>query len=202
MLDDAALPHDCDAVGANHDLAQLVGDKNEAIALAAQLGDRLEQALGLLRRQHLGRFVEDQNARAGEELFQDLDLLPIAHRETADREPKVDRKAQPVGQRAHAAAQLRGPDSPRQILEEERDVFPDGERRDQAEVLEHHADAEAAGIARRGDRDRSTRYAELAGVGPVIAVQNLAQRALAGAVFAEQRHDLAWTDRKIGDVVG
>jgi class 3 adenylate cyclase len=38
-------------------------------------------------------------------------------------------------------------DDPRQIVEIERDVLPDRQRRDQAEVLEHHADAVTAGAA-------------------------------------------------------
>ena len=138
-------------------LAQLVGDEHHAIALRAQFGEGAEQALDLLRRQHLGRLVEDQHARAGEQLLEDLDLLLVADREAADRQPRIDRQAQALGEAAHAAAHVAPGRSPGQVVEKERDILPDAERRDQAEVLEHHADAQTAGVARRGDGRRRAR---------------------------------------------
>jgi len=131
-----------------------------------------------------------------------LDFLTVAHREATDGTPKIDREAQPLGEVFHAAGKLGGADEPRQVVEKQRDILPNGESRDQAEVLEHHTDAEPSGGARRGDRYRPARNLELARIGTVIAVKNLAERAFASAILAEQRHDLAGVDRESINVIG
>ena len=47
-------------------------------------------ALGLLRRQHGGRLVEDQDPRLAVERLQDLDPLLLADRELPDPRARVD----------------------------------------------------------------------------------------------------------------
>ena len=73
---------------------------------------------------------------------------------------------------------------------------------EQREVLEHHADAEPAGVRRALDRHLLAAPDDLAGVGPRDAVDDLDQRALAGAVLAQQRVNLGAADRQIDAVVG
>ena len=77
-------------------------------------------------------------------------------------------------------------------VERERDVLGHGERRDEAQVLEHHADARGTcgATASRGV-DRGAVDVDRALVGLVHAVDELHQAALAGAVLAEQRVHLA-----------
>ena len=48
--------------------------------------------------------------------------------------------------------------------------------------------------ARPGDFER-------AGVGTVVAVEDLAERTLAGAILTEQGDNLAWIGREFGDIV-
>ena len=155
FADDPPCPHHHDAGGASHSLAKLVGDQDQSVTVVGQLQQDLEQTLRLLRREDLARFVEDQHARPGEQLLEDLHLLLVADREAADRQREIDAEAQPLGERAHAAADVFRIDRPGQVLEEQRHVLPDAERRDQAEVLEHHPDAEPSRVARRSDRDGS-----------------------------------------------
>ena len=84
----------------------------------------------------------------------------------------------------------------------ERDVLGHGQRLEQREVLEHHADAEPPRGGRIGDGDRLALPADLAGGRLQRAVDDLHQRRLAGAVLAEQRVDLAGRDGEIDVVVG
>src|SRR5262249_37336821 len=152
--------------------------EDQPISLLAQRREGAEQAVRLLRRQHLGGFIEDQNPRPREQLLEDFDFLQVTHREAADRKPEVDRKAQAFGEALHASAELSRADDPGQIVEEQRDILPDTESRNQAEVLEHHADADTTCRAWIGDRRRPARDDELARVGAVIAIEDLAERAL------------------------
>ena len=56
-------------------------------------------------------------------------------------------------------------------------------------MLEHHSDAQVPGSVRRVDVDGIAAPADLAAVRAQHAVDDLHQRALAGAVLAEQRMD-------------
>ena len=73
----------------------------------------------------------------------------------------------------------------------EHDVLGDGERLDEPEVLVHHPDTGVERVARRVELDRLPVQLELALVGAVEAREDVRQRALAGAVLAEQRVNLA-----------
>ena len=78
----------------------------------------------------------------------------------------------------------------------------DRQRLEQREVLEHHADAETLRLARAGHRDPLAVPHDLAGIGRRHAVDDLHQRALAGAVLAQQRVDLVALDRERDAVIG
>ncbi len=83
----------------------------------------------------------------------------------------------------------------------QRDVLGHRECLEQREVLEHHADAEAPRLRRVAHGKRPAFPEYLAGVGLDDAVDDLDERALAGAVLAEQRVNLAGGDRKAYVVV-
>ena len=69
----------------------------------------------------------------------------------------------------------------------EDDVLGDGERLDEPEVLVHHPDPRVERVARRVERHRRAEELELALVRVVEAREDVRERALAGAVLAEQR---------------
>src|SRR5690606_11947081 len=100
-----------------------------------------------------------------------------------------------------------GPDTGGEILscrtpfEAEGDVLRHGQRLEQREVLEHHADAEAARLGGTADMHRRAGPADLARIRLQHAVDDLDQGALAGAVLAEQGMDLARADGEIDTVV-
>ena len=67
-----------DPVGDLEHLVQLVRDEDDRRALPRQRADDLEELVRLLRRQHGGRLVEDQDLGAAIERLQDLDALLLA----------------------------------------------------------------------------------------------------------------------------
>ena len=62
-VDDAAVAQHGDAVGDRHHFVQLVGDEQYRAPLGGEVAHDREQAVALLRRQHGGRLVEDEDAR-------------------------------------------------------------------------------------------------------------------------------------------
>ena len=91
---------------------------------------------------------------------------------------------------------------PRAAGKRQRDVLGDGQRIEEREVLEDHADAEAARRGRIGDRHRRPLPADFARGRLQRAVEDLHQRRLAGAVLAEEGVDLPLHDREVDIVVG
>ncbi len=79
-----AAPHDRDAVGDRHDLAQLVGDEDDGLALSLQRPQQVEQRVRLRRRQHGRRLVEDEDVGAAIERLQNFDALLQADGQVAD----------------------------------------------------------------------------------------------------------------------
>ena len=75
-------------------------------------------------------------------------------------------------------------------------VLDHGHVLDQREVLVDHAEAEGVGLARVLQLDRVLADAHRTGVGLVGAHDALDQRALAGAVLAEQRAEAAGPQRQ------
>ena len=73
----------------------------------------------------------------------------------------------------------------------EDDVLRDRERLDEPEVLVHHPDTGVEGVARGVEVHQPAVEEDLALVGPVEPRQDVRERALAGAVLAEERVHLA-----------
>ncbi len=114
------------------------------VAQRAHDGD---QFLGLLRRQHGGRLVEDEQLGVAAERLEDLDALLHADGQVRDQRVRVG-TCRPV-----ALGDLRDPPprlapahqaERRDVLVPEHDVLGHREHRDEHEVLMHHADARRA----------------------------------------------------------
>ena len=188
--DDSPLPHHGDDVGDLEDLAQLVRDQQNGLALAAERREDPEEMVGLLGRQDGGRLVEDQEIRAPIERLQDLDALPLADAEIRDTRVGVDLEvvfapktlelgACPV----HAGAEPEG------AFDSQHDVFQDRERLDQHEVLMHHPDPRGQRVLRAADHRGPTADEDLAAIGLVVAVEDAHEGRLAGAVLAHDPVD-------------
>ena len=64
LADDRALAQDVDPVGDREHLAQLVRDEDDRRAGGGELLHDIEQLVGLLRREHGRRLVEDEQVDA------------------------------------------------------------------------------------------------------------------------------------------
>ena len=82
--DDASPAHDRHLIREGEDLAELVRDEDDGAALARQAAQHAEQVVRLLRREHTGRLVEDQDVRLAVELPHDLQPLARTHAQVGD----------------------------------------------------------------------------------------------------------------------
>ena len=197
--DHAPGPQDRGAAAETAHLLQLVGDVEDRAALGREPVERREQMLGLLRREHGGRLVEDQQARVLEKAADDLDALPLAGRQGPDRPVGIERQTVGAADLTELAAD--GREVP-VAGERDRDVLGHRQLVEEREVLEHHPEAEISRLDGRGDGHRAPFPADLAGARLDDAVEDLHQRRLAGTVLPEKRVDLARLDRKIDPVIG
>ena len=188
------LTHHADAVGDGHDLIELVGDDDDGhLLFADDAADDVEQLVRLLRGEDGGRLVEDEDVRAAVERFQYLDALLKPDADIPHGGGGVDLKAVFLHKAARFAFGLGVVEEhaePARLAAED-DVLRDGERRDEHEVLVHHADAALDGRLRAEVLDALAFDVDLAVGGRVDAVEDVHKRGFARAVFADEREHLA-----------
>ena len=153
--DHLAPAHHGDRIGQVHDLAQLVGDDDDRLALVPQRPEDAEQVVGLLRGQDPGRLVQDQDVGAAIERLEDFDALLKADGQVADDGVDIHLQRvfmlQPL-QLLAGAAEAGGQRGA--ALGPEQHVFHHGEGVHQHEMLVDHADAGGDGVAGGADVGR------------------------------------------------
>ena len=145
-----------------------------------------EQLVDLLRDQHRGRLVQDEDAGAAVEHLEDLDALPVADAELLDQ--PVGLHAQPVRvgdllDPAGGGAGVEPAEGAR--LRAEHHVLQDGQVVGQHEVLVDHADAGGDRLGRGVEADLPPVDGDGALVRLLHAVEDLHQGRLAGAVLPD-----------------
>ena len=80
-----------------HDLLQLVGDKDDRHPVVPEDKQLFKQLLGLLRGQHGGGLVHDEDLNALDQRLQNLHLLHLAHAQIPDPGPGVNVEVVLVG---------------------------------------------------------------------------------------------------------
>ncbi len=129
----------------------------------------------------------------------DLDTLALAGGQRVDGTMRVERESVPGRDFADARGQA-GTGAIR--LERQRDVLADGQRLEQREVLEHHADAKAPCGGGAGDGDFAAFPEDRSVIRLDDAVDDLHQRRLAGAVLAQHRVNFPGQHGKVDVFVG
>jgi hypothetical protein len=174
-----------------------VGDEDDRLSLVGEAAQDDEEMIGLLRRQHRGRLVENEDLGATVKHLDDLDALLQPDREILD--DRVRRHGEPVigGETGERLARPRGAAEKAVALGAEQQVLDHREAVDEHEMLMHHADAMGNRIGRATQVDDAARNADLALIGPKMAVEDVHQRRLAGAVLADQPADAAARDYEI-----
>ena len=180
---------------------QLVRDDDDRLAVVAHPAQDAEQLLGLLRGEHGGRLVEDEDVRAAVEHLDDLHRLLFGDRHLVDLLHRVDLKAVLLADLLDAPRRLLQAETPA-VLKTEDDVFGGGEDINQLEVLVNHADAVCKCVLRRTDDDRLPVDEDLARIREIDARDHVHQRGLAAAVLTEDGEDLAAVDLQADVVVG
>ena len=133
------------AVAKCPDFMQFVADIKNAAPLVGQLAQHAEKALHRLRRQHRGGFIENQQARVGQQRADDFHPLHFTHAQGVHQPPRVDRQMIGCGLVRHHLRHLR---QRMACLQTQPDVLRHGERLKQAEMLEHHGDAQRPRLLR------------------------------------------------------
>ncbi len=169
-----------------------------------QPAEDLEDLVGLLRGQHGGGLVEDEDPRVPIERLEDLDALLPADRQRTDLGLGVHLEPETAAELDDTLVGLLAieEERPGHRLVAEHDVLGDGQHRHQHEMLVDHADATLDGIRRAGQVDLGPIEKDLPLVRSCETVEDVHECRLAGAVLAEQRVDLTWPHFQVDGVVG
>ena len=194
------MPHDGRPVAERLDLLQLVADVEDRAALPCQPPQGGEQLRHLLRRQHRGRLVHDQQLRILQQAADDLDALALADRKIVHAAVGIERQAiglaRPRRSATSSAVAAAGSSTASAM-------FSATVRASNSEkcwnTMPMPSRRAKFGL---GMRIGLALPADLAGIGMQHAIDDLDQRALARTVLAEQGMDLAGQDLEIDAVVG
>ena len=188
------------AVTELHDLAQLVGDEDDRRALRlGQVAHDCKHVVDLFLRQRCGRFIHDDEPRAAQKGLCDLHDLLVRSIEIPHHRARVDGNVHALEDLARLLAHpgdVQAPEAIAQLVAQEH-VFVDRQIVDDIQFLVDEGDAFALGVQRRMNVHHSVKEADAAAVHGRDATQYVHQCGLSGAVFSQQRMDLAALHRKI-----
>src|SRR6185312_12928829 len=173
-------------------LAEAMGDVEDRFAFRAQPAQRGENPLDLAVAQRGGRLVEDEHAGMPRQHARDLDELTLADAEARHRRcQRNPLHAELIEGAARRLAQMAAAMEQRDLAVAEPDIVLDRERRRERELLRDERDAKRLRLERMADVVPGAVDAHAAGIGAIDAGQKLDERALAGAVLAADRVNLA-----------
>ena len=178
---------------------ELVGDDDKALAVGLHVAHDGEQLLRLLRRQHGGRLIEDENIRAAIENLHDLHRLLLRNGHVVDLHVGINVKTVLVADLLHF---FTGIGKIQLTLQTKDDVLRSGKEIDQLEVLMNHTDTEVESILGGSNGHRLIMDVDLSLVREVDAGEHVHQRCFTTAVFAQQRQNLAFVQLHVDAVVG
>ena len=171
-----------------------MGNDDDGVALGAHFAQDSKELVRLLRGQHGGGLVQNQNIRAAAEHLDDFHRLFFTHGHVVDFLIQIHFQSEAGAELLRLHGQL--------ALHAQQDVLPGGEHIHQLEVLMDHADAHADGLAGTADGDLLAIQVNQAAVGLIDAGQHVHHGGLAAAVFAQQGQNLPTVDRQADVVVG
>ena len=183
-------------------LFQTVGNIEDAHALVRQRVDDLEKVLAFQIRQRGGRLIENEQGGIQRQPLENFHDLPLGDAEIFNDIVGADREAVTVDDCLHlpGALTLVEQTEPAARLATEQNIFGDGQRRDEAQLLEHRADAKIPRVAARADLYALAVVEYLAVVQRIYAGDDFYERGFSRAVFAHQRVDFPLFDGETGVV--
>ena len=201
LAHEQAVAQDRDAVCDLVHLLEEVRDEHDRDPPLLEPADQREELRDLVLVEARGRLVEDEHVRGDVDRAGDRDHLLDRERLSSERRTDVDVDADPrerLGRPPPHGAPLDVPEPA--WLASDRDVLGDGEVRAEVDLLVDGAHAGPLRLERVGELDPLPVELDLAGVREVDAGQDLHERALAGAVLAHQRMDLAGEQAEVDRV--
>ena len=180
-------------------LFELMADVEDGAAFALEPLEHDEELICLLRRQHRGRLVENEQLRILHQRAHDFDALALADRQPPHLALGIERQAvDPRGFRKPRR------DGGKRLgrRQAERHVLGDRQVLEQREMLEHHADAEPARLGRAGQHDFFAHPAQFAAARLDQAVHHLHEGRFARPILAEQRVDFGRKQIEVDAVIG
>ena len=178
------------AVGKRLDLVHLVCDDDDGLARVAHVAQHGEELVRLLRGQHGGRLVKNEDVRPAVERLDDLHGLLLRHGHVVYLLPGIDLEAVEGAYLLHPCGDAVEIQPPR-LIEAEDDILRRGQHVHELEMLVYHADAEVERVLRRAYHDLLPVDEDLTLVGEVYAGEHVHQRRFAAAVLAQQGKYLA-----------
>ena len=177
------------AIGERLHLLEKMRDVNDRTALVAQPAHERGEFLRVGLRKAARRFVEHEHAATQRERAGDLDELLRRDAELSGGHIERDVGPAELRERLRRDTARLGvtQDTTARGFGAEHDVFDDGEMRRDRELLIHHHDTRATRVGGIARRERLTIELHLSGIRRVHAGENSHERALAGAVFADER---------------
>ena len=201
-LDGLAVAQDGHLVGDAHDLAHLVRDEDDRLALGGEGVDDVEQALDLDVGEDGGGLVENDEVRAADEHLHDLHALLHADGHLGDLLVKVHLEAVAVCELLDLLLVSGAVELGARALGSKDDVLEAGHGLDQHEVLVHHADAQGHRVGGALDPHLFAAVEDLAVRGLVETHEDVHERGLASAVLAQQGVDLSLVNHEVHVPVG
>ncbi len=180
-----------------------MGDEEDRSAVSTEAFQDREQPVALLGGQNGRGLVEDEDAGLPVQCLEDLDPLQLTHRELLDRRSGMDRQTIGVGQ---LGDRLSGGGAIEETvpgrLGPEDDVLGHGQRGEKLERLVDHAETGMDGIEWGAESDLLAPDPDGPVIGSEEPVEDRHERALPGAVLADDGMDDARLDGQIDPVVG
>ena len=177
-----------------------MGDEDDALPLRPQSPQDRQQLGDFARREIGGRLVEDHELRVAQHGFQDLDPLPAAERQVGDKRVRIETKSEAEALLADAPGHFASAQDAARLRPAEHDVLDHRHGVDQHEMLMDHRDAARHRVRRPVSDEFLAAKHDRARVRRDHAEQHLHQRALAGAVLAQEAEDLPGLEIKIDAV--
>ena len=179
-----------------------MADEDDASPAGDHRSQRREEVGDLLGRQDSRRLVEDEHTGSVEEELDDLDPLLLAHGQLPDPRTGIDVQTDLPGESIDLGFGPTQVQAKTRSVEAKEHVLGDRLRWHQREVLVHHPDAGSDGVARGAESDVLAADSDHPLIGSVEPGQHVHERALAGAVLAEEGVDLPGPDVEVDVVVG
>ena len=197
-----AVPEHGHPVGHCHHLVELVGDEDDRPPVIGEGAQRAEEVMGLLRGQHGGRLVQDEDANPAVQELEDLHPLLLADGELPHGRLGRHFQTVPAAQFPHLALQRPPGGEKARLGVAQGQVLGHREPVHQTEVLVDHAHAVVQSLVGGTEIHRFPVQVDLAAVRVVEAGEDRAQGRLAGPVLPQQGVYLAPPQVEVDVLVG